>query len=132
MKLKPETYNFKEANQKNPLYGTKKFSEIKNTEAVLYYGNAATPFIYKFSPVIANGHMASYVSESLERKLPAASPNCKLVIEQVEDGKVSGYFVFGALNKGLKLITTGDAMTETFTDGFAGELKCSFANVPVF
>ena len=132
MKLKPETYNFKEANQKNPLYGTKKFSEIKNTEAVLYYGNAATPFIYKFSPVIANGHMASYVSESLERKLPAASPNCKLVIEKVEDGKVSGYFVFGVLNKGLKPITKGDAMTETFTDGFAGELKCSFANVPVF
>ncbi len=132
MKLKPETYNFKEANEKNPLYGTKKFSEIKNTEAILYYGNAATPFIYKFSPIISTGHMANYVSESLERKLPAASPNCKLVIDKVDNGKVSGYFVFGCMNKGLKPITKGDAMTETFTEGFAGEVKCTFANVPVF
>jgi hypothetical protein len=132
MKLKPETINFKEANEKNPLYGAKKFSEIKNTEAVLYYGSATKPYIYKFSPIIANGHMASYVSESLERKLPPVSPNCKLVIEKVEDGKASGYFLFGIMNKGLKPITKGDAMTETFTDGFAGEMKCTFTNVPVF
>lgn len=132
MKLKPETFNFKEANEKNPLYGTKKFSEIKNTEAVLFYGATTKPYIYKFSPIIANGHMASYVSESLERKLPAASPGCKLVIEKMEDGKASGYFVFGLMNKGLKPITKGDAMTETFTEGFAGEVKCTFTNVPVF
>lgn len=132
MKLKPETFNFKEANEKNPLYGTKKFSEIKNTEAVLYYGAGTKPYIYKFSPVIANGHMATYVSESLERKLPAASPGCKLVIEKVENGKASGYFVAGLMNKGLKPITKGDAMTETFTDGFAGEVKCTFTNVPVY
>ncbi len=132
MKLKPEIFNFKEANEKNPLYGTKKFSEIKNTEAVLYYGSATKPYIYKFSPIVANGHMATYVSESLERKLPAASAGCKLVIEKLEDGKASGYFVFGIMNKGLKPITKGDAMTETFTDGFAGEMKCTFTNVPVF
>lgn len=131
MKLRPETFNFKEVNEKNPLYGTKKFSEIKNTEAVFYYGGATKPYIHKFSPIIANGHMATYVSESLERKLPAVSPNCKLVIEKVEDARASGYFVFGLMNKGLKPITKGDAMTETFTDGFAGEVKCTFTNVPV-
>jgi hypothetical protein len=131
MSLKPETFNFKEINQKNALYGTKKFSEIKKTEAVLYYGAAKSPYIYKFSPVIANGHMASFVTESLERKLPAASATCKFVIEKTEGGMASGYFVFGIMNKGLKPITKGDAMTETFTDGFAGEMKCTFTNVPV-
>ncbi len=130
--LKPETFNFKEINEKNPLYGTKKYAEINNTEAVLYYGTAQKPFIHKFSPIVANGHMASYVDESLSRKLPAASPNCKFVIEKVEDGKASGYFVFGVMNKGLKPITKGDAMTETFTDGFMGEMKCTFSNVPVY
>lgn len=131
MNLKPETFYFKEINQKNALYGTKKFSEIKKTEAVLYYGNATNPYIYKFSPIVINGHMASFVTESLERKLPAPSPNSKFVIEKVENGKASGYFVFGIMNKGLKPITKGDAMTETFTDGFAGEMKCTFTNVPV-
>jgi hypothetical protein len=130
--LKPETYNFREINQKNSLYGTKKYAEISNAEAVLYYGTAQKPYIYKFSPIIANGHMASFVSESLERKLPAVSPNCKLVIEKVEDGKASGYFLFGIMIKGLKPITKGDAMTETFTDGFSGEMKCTFSNVPVY
>jgi outer membrane protein OmpA-like peptidoglycan-associated protein len=132
LQLKPGTFNFKETNQKNPLYGTKKFPEIKKTEAVLYYGGAAKPYVHQFSPIIASGHMANYVSESLERKLPAASPNCKLVIETLEAGKASGYFVFGLMNTGLKPITKGDAMTETFTEGFAGEVKCVFANVPVF
>jgi outer membrane protein OmpA-like peptidoglycan-associated protein len=131
MSLKPETFNFKEINQKNALYGTKKFSEIKKTEAVLYYGTTTSPYIYKFSPIIANGHMASFVTESLERKLPAASANCKFVIEKVEGGMASGYFVFGIMNKGLKPITKGDAMAETFTDGFAGDMKCTFTNVPV-
>jgi len=132
MQLKPGTFNFKEINQKNPLYGTKKFPEIKKTEAVLYYGGAVKPYIHQFSPIIASGHMGTYVSESLERKLPAASPNCKLVIEKLEAGKASGYFVFGLMNTGLKPVTKGDAMTETFTEGFAGEVKCTFTNVPVF
>lgn len=131
-RLKAETYNFREINEKNPLYGTKKFSEIKNTEAVLYYGTAKKPYIYKFSPIVGNGHMASFVSESLLRKLPPVSPNCKLVIEKVEDGKASGYFVMGIMIQGLKGITKGDAMTETFTDGFSGEMKCTFSNVPVY
>lgn len=129
--LKAETFQFTDTYKSNPLYGTKKFPEITKTEAVLYYGEGTKPYIYKFSPIIANGHMASYVSESLERKLPAISPNCKLVIEKMEDGKASGYFLFGAMNKGLKPITKGDAMTETFTDGFIGEIKCTFTNVPV-
>lgn len=132
MKLKPETFNFKEVNEKNPLYGTKKFPEIKNTEAVLYYGETTKPYIYRFSPIITNGHMASFVNEALVRNLPAPSPNCKFVIEKVEDNKASGYFVFGLMNKGLKPITKGDAMTETFTEGFAGEVKCTFSNVPVY
>jgi hypothetical protein len=53
------------------------------------------------------------------------------VIEKIEDGKASGYFVFGIMNQGLKPITKGDAETMTYTNGFAGELKCTFANVPV-
>jgi outer membrane protein OmpA-like peptidoglycan-associated protein len=130
--LKPMTFNFKEVNMKNELYGTKKFPEIYSSEAVLYYGSAKRPYIYRFSPIIANGHMSTYVSESLRRNLPAASPNCKLVIEKVSDGKASGYFVFGMMQQGLKPVTKGDAMTETFTDGFAGELKGRFANVPVY
>lgn len=130
--LKAETFNFKEINQKNPLYGTKKYPEIKSTEAVLYYGTAKKPYIYKFSPIIANGHMANYVSESLERRLPAPSTNSKLVIEKIEDGKASGYFTLGIMIQGLKPITKGDAMTETFTDGFSGEMKCRFTNVPVY
>ncbi len=132
MKLKPETFNFKEVNEKNPLYGTKKFPEVKNTEAVLYYGETTKPYIYRFSPIITNGHMASFVNEALIRNLPAPSPNCKFVIEKVEDNKASGYFVFGIMNNGLKPIKKGDAMTETFTDGFAGEMKCTFTNVPVY
>lgn len=130
--LKPETFNFKEINEKNPLYGTKKYAEISSTEAVLYYGAAQKPFIYKFSPIIANGTMASYVDASLERHLPATSPNCKFVIEKVEDGKASGYFTFGIMIQGLKPVKKGDAMEETFTDGFSGEMKCSFSNVPVY
>lgn len=131
MSLKPETFPFKEANQSNAMYGTKKFSEIQSSKAVLYYGVAKSPYIYKFSPIIANGHMASYVTESLARKLPAISPNCKLVIEKVENGKASGYFVFGMMSQGLNPIKKGDAMRETFTDGFSGELKGKFVDVPV-
>jgi outer membrane protein OmpA-like peptidoglycan-associated protein len=132
MGLKPGSFNFKEINEKNPLYGTKKFPEIKKTEAVLYYGGTTAPYIHMFSPIIANGHMASFVTESLVRKLPPPSPDCKLVIEKLEDNKASGYFVFGLMNKGLKPITKGDAMTETFTEGFAGEVKCIFTKVPVY
>ncbi len=131
-RFKPETYNFKEINEKNPLYGTKKFSEITKTEAMLTYGTTTKPYIYKFSSIIANGHMATYVSEDLSRHLPASSSNCKLVIEKVEDGKVSGYFLFGIMIQGLKPIKKGDAMQETFTDGFSGEMKCTFSNVPVY
>ena len=131
-KLKPETFNFDQVNRKNPLYGTKKFSEIKKTEAVLFYGNAVKPYIQRFSPIIANGHMATFFSESLDEKLPAASPLCKLVIEKVEDNKVSGYFVFGNIIEGLKSITKGDGMQVTYTNGFAGEMKCSFSNVPLY
>lgn len=131
-KLKPETFNFKEINEKNPMYGTKKYAEISNTEAVLYYGTTTKPYISKFSPIIANGTMASYVDESLLRHLPAISSNCKFVIEKVEDGKASGYFTVGIMTEGLKPVKKGDAMQETFTNGFSGELKCQFSNVPVY
>jgi outer membrane protein OmpA-like peptidoglycan-associated protein len=130
--LKPETFNFKETNEKNPLYGTKKYAEIRNNEAVLYYGAAQKPYIYKFSPIIANGTMASYVDEALTEHLPAISPNCKFVIEKVTDGKASGYFIMGIIIEGLKPVKKGDAMQETFTKGFSGELKCTFSNVPVY
>ena len=130
--LKPETFNFKETNEKNPLYGTKKYAEIGNNEAVLYYGAAQKPYIYRFSPIIANGAMASYVNEALSDKLPASSPNCKFVIEKVENNTASGYFLMGIMIEGLKPITKGDAMQQTFTTGFAGEMKCTFSNVPVY
>ncbi len=130
--LKSEIFNFKEINEKQPLYGTKKYAEISNNEAILYYGAGQKPFIYKFSPIIANGTMASYVDNTLARHLPASSPNCKFVIEKVENGKASGYFTFGIMIEGLKPITKGDAMEQTFTDGFAGEMKCTFSNVPVY
>ncbi len=132
MTLKPETFNFKDVNEKNPLYGTKKYAEISSNEAVLYFGAAQKPFIYQFSPIIASGTMASYVDESLAKNLPPVSPNCKFVIEKVEDGKASGYFTVGIMTEGLKPIKKGDAMEETFTTGFAGELKCTFSNVPVY
>lgn len=130
--LRPETFNFKEINEKNPLYATKKYAEISNTEAVLYYGTAQKPYIYRFSPLIANGTMASYVDEALIRHLPAISQACKFVIEKVENGKASGYFTVGIIVEGLKPVKKGDAMTETFTTGFSGELKCQFMNVPVY
>lgn len=130
--LKPETYNFKEINQKNPLYGAKQYPEITGTEAVLYYGTAQKPYIYRFSPIVANGTMASYVDESLARHLPAPSATTKLVIEKVENGKASGYFLLGIMIQGLKPVKKGDAMMETFTDGFSGEMKCTFTNVPVY
>lgn len=130
--LKPETFNFREINEKQPLYGTKKYAEISNNEAVLFYGNGQKPYIYKFSPIIANGTMASYVDEALSRHLPAVSPNSKFVIEKVENGKASGYFTFGIMIEDLKPVKKGDAMQQTFTDGFAGEMKCSFSNVPVY
>jgi outer membrane protein OmpA-like peptidoglycan-associated protein len=130
--LKPDTYNFKELNEKNPMYGTKKYPEIIKTKAVLYYGAAKKPFIESLSPIVAQGHYANYVDESLFRKLPPASPNCKFVIESIEDGKASGYFTMGIVLKGLKPITKGDAMTDTFDTGFSGELKGKFENVPIY
>ncbi len=130
--LKAETYNFVEAVEKNSLYGTKKFSEIRKTEAVLYYGTAKKPYISEFTPIVANGAVANYVDNSLARKFPAISPNCKFVIENISDGKASGYFTVGLITEGLKPITKGDAMEQTFTTGFSGEMKCSFANVPVY
>jgi outer membrane protein OmpA-like peptidoglycan-associated protein len=130
--LKPETFNFREINEKNPLYGTKKYAEIGKTEAVLYYNAAQKPFIYRFSPIIAAGTMASYVDEGLGRHLPPVSSNCKFVIEKIVDGKASGYFIMGIMTEGLKPIKKGDAMEETFTTGFSGEMKCTFLNVPVY
>ncbi|MGC8751351.1 OmpA family protein [Hydrotalea sp.] len=130
--LKPETFNFQEINQKQPLYGTKQYAEIKDNEAVLFYGTDKKPYVYKFSPIVTNGHMANFVDEGLIRHLPAASPTCKFVIEKVENGKASGYFTFGVMIQGLKPIKKGDAMTETFTNGFAGDIKGTFTNVPIY
>jgi OOP family OmpA-OmpF porin len=132
MTLKPETFNFNEINQRNELYGTKKFSEIMSNQSVLYYGTGKKPYIHRFTPIIANGHMANYVDEGLARKLPPVSPNCKLVIEKVENGKASGYFVFGMMSNGLNPIKKGDAMQETFTEGFSGEIRGRFVDVPVY
>ncbi len=130
--LKPETYNFTEIAQKLPLYGSKQYAEITSNEAVLLYGSTQKPYIYQFTPIVANGTMASYVDNSLRRNLPAPMPDCKFVIEKVENGQASGYFTMGIMIEGLKPITKGDAMQQTFTDGFSGEMKCVFSNVPVY
>ena len=130
--LKPETYNFTEIVQKLPLYGSKQYSEITSNEAVLLYGSTQKPYIYQFTPIVANGTMASYVDQALIRHLPAPSPNCTFVIEKVENGKASGYFTLGIMIEGLKPVTKGDAEQQTFTDGFSGDMKCTFSNVPVY
>lgn len=129
--LKPETFNFAEFNKKKPLYGTKKYPEIKRTEAVLYYGAGKLPFITQFSPIIANGALVNYVDNSLREKLPPSSPNCKFVIESITDSRASGYFTAGLIIDGLKSVLKGDGMQREYTTGFAGEMKCSFANVPI-
>lgn len=131
-KLKAETFNYKDINTSMPLYGTKKYPEIREAKAILYYGNAKKPYIKSFTPVIADGHMSKYYSESLQANLPAASGKTRFVIEKIEDGKASGYFITGILIEGLKPVTKGDAMQDTFTTGFAGEMKCTFTNVPVY
>lgn len=89
-------------NQINSLYRTKKSAEIRNTEAVLYYGIGKKPFIKEFSPIITNGGITGFVDNSLDRKLPPASPACKFVIEKIIDGKASGYFTGGMITEGLK------------------------------
>lgn len=130
-KLKPETFNFDEINKKEPLFGTKKFSAIKKSEAVLYYGAAKKPYISAFSPVIANGTTASYTDETGHTHLPPASANCKFVIEKVVDGKASGYFIAGILIDGLKPVTKS-VYQLTYTTALSGEMKCNFSNVPVY
>ena len=130
--LKTDSYYFDVINQKKPMYGTKKYPTIDKTEAVLYYGNAQKPYIKTFSPYITEGHMSKFVDASLGRHLPAPSENCKLVIEKISDGKASGYFVMGNAIEGLKPVKIGDAEQETFTDGFAGEMKGTFTDIPVY
>jgi hypothetical protein len=130
--LKAETFNFPEINKKNPMYGTKAYAEISRSEAVLHFNAAKKPFIYQFTPIVSNGTMASFVDEGLAQHLPAASSNCKFVIEKVTDGKASGYFIMGMMTEGLKPVTKGDAMTQTYTTGFSGQVKGTFSNVPVY
>jgi hypothetical protein len=76
--------------------------------------------------------LANFVDDGLIRHYPSASPACKFLIEKVENGKASGYFTFGIMIKGLKPIRKGDAMTETFTEGFAGDIKGTFTDVPIY
>ena len=52
--------------------------------------------------------------------------------EKITDGKASGYFVMGNAIEGLKPVKIGDAEQETFTDGFAGEMKGTFTDIPVY
>jgi outer membrane protein OmpA-like peptidoglycan-associated protein len=130
--LKPETYEFTEIAQKQPLYGTKQYSEITGSEATLFYGKGQKPYIYQFTSIVANGPTASYVDNNLQWHLPAPSPKSKFVIENVENGKASGYFTMGIMIEGLQPVTKGDIEQQTFTDGFSGEIKCTFSNVPVY
>ncbi len=130
--LKTDSYYFDEFNQKKPMYGTKKYPTVTKTEAVLYYGSAQKPYIKAFTPYITEGHMSKFVDAALARHLPALSENCKLVIEKIADGKASGYFVMGIAIEGLKPVKIGDAEQQTFTDGFAGEMRGTFTDIPVY
>lgn len=130
--VKADTYLFKEQNQKKPLYGTKEYPEITGTSAVLYYNPAKKPYIKEFISAIANGH-----AYDIGAHLKDASSNCKLVVEKVENGLASGYFVFGTHLEGLPVKRCthncdGEGADLPVTDGYGGEIKGTFTNVPVY
>lgn len=133
-KLKPGTYYFEEFNATNPSSQYKSLPIIRTskTTANLNYGTAKKPFVSSFSPFITEGHMSKFYDNDLAENLPKPTEKCKLVIEKIENGKASGYFSFGVMIDGLKPITKGDAMTQTFTKGFAGEMSGSFTDVPIY
>ncbi|RTL59410.1 MAG: OmpA family protein [Sphingobacteriales bacterium] len=130
--VRPETFLFKEQNQKKPLYGTKQYPEIISSTAVLYYNAAKKPYIKEFISAVANGH-----AYDIGRHLTDGSSNCKLVIEKVENGLASGYFVFGTHLEGLPMKKCthncdGEGSDLPVTDGYGGEIKGTFTNVPVY
>ncbi|UYQ93619.1 hypothetical protein MKQ68_00705 [Chitinophaga horti] len=125
--LKAGTYTYKEAQEANG----KQLPTILQTKAKLYYDATRNNHIQNFVPFIANGHKANFYTDGLQDKLPKASPNCKLVIEKVENGKASGYFILGAEATGFKKIVKGDAMTKTFSTGFLGEMKAQFSDIAI-
>lgn len=130
-KLKADTYLFDEQYANNPMYGSKKFPTISGAVGKLHYGKTEKPYIKQFSPIIANGHMSKYYDKALYANLPPKSDKVKFVIEKIENGMASGYFTLGIIVDGLKPVTIGDAMTETFTTGFSGEMTGKFNNIPV-
>ena len=130
--VRPETFLFKEQNQKKPLYGTKQSPEIISSTAVLYYNAAKKPYVKEFISAVANGH-----AYDIGRHLTDGSSNCKLVIEKVENGLASGYFVFGTHLEGLPMKKCthncdGEGSDLPVTDGYGGEIKGTFTNVPVY
>lgn len=130
--LRPETFLFKEQNMKKPLYGTKQYPEITGTSAVLYYNPAKKPYVKEFISALATGH-----AFDIGRNLKDGGSYCKLVIEKVENGLASGYFVFGTHLEGLPMKKCtqnceGEGSDLPVTDGYGGEIKGTFTNVPVY
>lgn len=125
-KVKPETYYFGVQNMDNPASKIKQLPEIIGSSAALYYNAAKKPYIKEFVAVSADGH-ACKVSKPI-------SKDFKLVIEKVENGLANGYFVFGAHLEGMQPIKCldGEGSNLAITDGYGGEIKGIFTNVPVY
>jgi outer membrane protein OmpA-like peptidoglycan-associated protein len=125
-KVKPETYYFGVQNMNNPASKIKQLPEIVGSSAALYYNTAKKPYVKEFVATIADGH-ACKVKRSV-------SDECKLVIEKVENGLASGYFIFGTHLEGMQPIKCldGEGSNLAITDGYGGQIKGIFTNVPVY
>ena len=126
-KVKPETYYFGVQNMNNPASKIKQLPEIVGSSAALYYNTAKKPYVKEFVATVADGHACKVSNKTI-------STDCKLVIEKVENGLASGYFVFGTHLEGLQPIKCldGEGSNMGITDGYGGQIKGIFTNVPVY
>jgi outer membrane protein OmpA-like peptidoglycan-associated protein len=126
-KVKPETYYFGVQNMNNPASRIKQLPEITGSSAALYYNTAKKPYVKEFVATVADGHACKVSNKSI-------SNDCKLVIEKVENGLASGYFVFGTHLEGMQPIKCldGEGSNLAITDGYGGQIKGTFSNVPVY
>ncbi len=131
-KLAPGTYLFDVQNSRNPFYGKKELPAVTSSEAVIFFGKTQKPYISSFAPFISNQHESKYYNSGLGFDPPPPSDACKLVIESLKDGKVSGYFVMGIKTEGNNPVKIGDAMTRTITGKYEGQIKGTFKDLPVY
>ncbi len=126
-KVKPETYYFGVQNMNNPAAKIKQLPEIVSSSAALYYNTAKKPYVKEFVATLADGHACKVSNKTI-------SNDCKLVIEKVENGLASGSFVFGTHLEGMPPIKCldGEGSNLAITDGYGGQIKGTFSNVPVY